>query len=165
MYIAQNGPNDVINIIAADDFSVGSWRIFNPNEWTRAESRDIIQSCVAEYSLLAFTVAKLRALFDSARELCWRRYVQIRESLGQPLQYPGKCAYWAEVPEVHLHIEAFLGSAKTFLDIVVQLAATEGIVTSAVDGFHRKGGNIGGKFLNCLRCNACNSHKDRASQL
>jgi hypothetical protein len=61
-----------------------------------------------------------------------------------------KGIYFAQVPEMHLLIEAFFAGIKSLLDLLVQLLSTEGVVAVHVDGFHRKGDVYGGSVLNAL---------------
>jgi hypothetical protein len=73
--------------------------------------------------------------------------------------------YFVDVPQLHLAILSFLSSVKTFLDVLVQIIATEGIVSSEVHGFHKKGKSVGGQLLQMLNNNARAANKEKARLL
>jgi hypothetical protein len=73
-----------------------------------------------------------------------------------------KGIYFAQVPEIHLMIEAYFASVKSLLDLIVQLLTTEGIVVVELNGFHRSGDVYGGRVLNALDNNAKLEKKDIA---
>jgi hypothetical protein len=55
-----------------------------------------------------------------------------------------------------MHVQALFATGKTFLDIVVQLLSTEGVVKNNIDGFHKDNKIIGGKLLKMLDRNTSN---------
>jgi hypothetical protein len=59
----------------------------------------------------------------------------------------------------------FLTTIKTFLDLLVQLVTTEGILNKKVHGFHKKGRQIGGELLHYLDTKAHPEKRSVASQL
>jgi len=58
--------------------------------------------------------------------------------------------YFAEVPAVHLSIQAFLVLGKNLLDLLSQLLSSQRIVHTLLHGFHKKGSVVGGVVLHAL---------------
>lgn len=73
--------------------------------------------------------------------------------------------YFAEVPEMHVSIEAFFAGLKSLLDLIVQLLSTEEVVGTRINGFHREGKVYGGRVLNALERNARAGKKPLAKSL
>jgi hypothetical protein len=73
--------------------------------------------------------------------------------------------FYAEVPALHVAINAFLGHLQSLLDTLVQLLGTQKIVNHNVHGFHKKKRVIGGEVLNVLANNARAEVKETAQRL
>jgi len=144
------------------------WRcaeLFNPNYWA-GDSRALMNSCWAEYSVLDHNVNRLAEMCKSAVDQC-REHI---ETLKQ--QWAGKKldlergAIFGLKPDLHLRIEAFLSEVKTLLDLMVQLLYSEHVVTQEVHGFHKKNHRdfdpCGGNVLNILEHNVSNDMKNVA---
>jgi len=153
-----------IPVILCHSTSWSAYSIFNPNDWSNA-SKPIALSCAAQYALLCYTAARLEDLFQHADEVCQSRFSELRAQWKEAPWDVGRCRYWVEVPEVHLHIQAFLATVKTFLDLIVQLVSTEGVVSTRVHGFHKRRDKVGGKLLNALNTRAQSAKSDVASRL
>lgn len=133
--------------------SKSAYSIFNSNTW-EGESKSIITSCAAQYSLLEYQVTKLPSLIQYSRGICEARFMELNNHWEKSPWDINKGDYLVEVPEFHLHIQAFLATIKTFLDLIVQLISTEGIVNKTVHGFHKKGKQVGGEVLQILETKA-----------
>ena len=137
-------------VVLLDPASGSAFHIFNTNEWNGL-SRSVVSSCAAQLGLLNYSVNKLRELFDISNKLCEPKLNTLKNQWNIS-KYPiEKMEYFAEIPEVHLFIQVFLNSVKTFLDLIVQLISTEKIVNKKIHGFHKKGKDPGGETLHILR--------------
>ena len=142
-----------VPVILCHESSVPAYSVFNPNDWNGV-SKTIIHSCVAQYSLLLYEASKLKAIFQQADALCQPRFADLESQWNTAKWEINTGSYFVEIPEAHLSIQAFLGSIKIFLDIIVQLISAQGIVSQQIHGFHKKGEDVGGKLMNALRKNA-----------
>lgn len=142
-------------VILVDQTSVPAFPIFNPNDWAGV-SKAIVSSCAAQYGLLNYSVKKLHKLFGNSDELCSLKFHELKNQWKTSKWPIDKCKYLVEVPEVHLFVQIFLTSIKTFLDLIVQLISSENIVYTKIHGFHKKGKDPGGKLLHTLKDNANN---------
>jgi hypothetical protein len=143
-------------VILLDPASVSAFHIFNPNQWSGL-SKAIVTSCAAQHGLLNYSVKKLHELFGNAEKICLPKINELKNQWTTSRWPIGKCEYLAEVPEVHLFIQVFLNSIKTFLDLIVQLISTENIVYKKIHGFHKKRKDPGGELLHTLKNKATNN--------
>ena len=137
-------------VILVNSASVAAFRIFNQNDWTGL-SRAVVRSCAAQLGLLNYSVDKLRELFNISNKLCEPKFNELKNQWNTSKWPIEKMDYFAEIPEVHLFIQVFLNSIKTFLDLIVQLISTERIVNKKIHGFHKKGKDPGGEILHILK--------------
>jgi hypothetical protein len=154
-----------IPLIWLDSTSKPAYSIFNSNNWAGNNSKAIITSCAAQYSLLEYQATKLPSLIQYSRKICELRFKELQNQWDKLPWDVNKSDYLVEVPEFHLNIQAYLATIKIFLDLIVQLISSEGIVNTAVQGFHKKGEIIGGKLLNILENNAKQEKSDTARKL
>ncbi len=155
----------VIPIILMDESSVFSYSIFNSANWSCRDTKRVINSCAMQHSLLNHAATKAKTLFQTAQEKCEHRFEKLEQQWGMSNWDVKQCQYLVEIPEVHLYIHTFLTTVKSFLDLIVQLVATEDIVNSKINGFHKSGTTIGGKLLKILDNNATKGKKETASHL
>lgn len=153
-----------IPIILIHPSSVSSFILFNPNSW-KNESKQVIRSCAAQHSLLHYSLVKLNGLFNDADKLCQPSLQNLDSQWNTAKWTHKKCRYFVEIPEVHVYIQIFLVSVKTFLDLIVQLINSENVTTSKIHGFHKKNKIIGGEILNLLNNNSNKSKKDTANKI
>jgi hypothetical protein len=73
--------------------------------------------------------------------------------------------YLVEIPEFHLNIQSYLATIKTFLDLIVQLISSEGIVNAPIHGFHKDNEIAGGRLISTLKNNARKEKKGTALKL
>jgi hypothetical protein len=144
-----------IPAILLDPASVSAFHIFNPNQWSGL-SKAIVTSCAAQHGLLNYSVKKLHELFGNPEKICLPKINELKNQWTTSKWPIDKCKYLAEVPEVHLFIQVFLNSIKTFLDLIVQLISTENIVYKKIHGFHKKKKDPGGELLHTLKNKAAN---------
>ncbi len=144
-------------VLLVDPASVQAFHIFNPNDWSGL-SKAIVSSCAAQYGLLNYSVKKLHELFGNAEKICLPKINELKNQWKTSKWPIDKCDYLAEAPEVHLFIQAYLNSIKTFLDLIVQLISTENIVYKKIHGFHKKNRDPGGNLLHTLK-NKANDNK------
>jgi hypothetical protein len=154
-------PSSRIPTICVDRSAIASLTLFNPNEWV-GPSRAVVQSCSTERSVISYGVARLTNVCRSADKHCSSHVATLREQWKQAPWDISQGVYFAQVPEVHLLIEAFFSGMKSLLDLLVQLLKTEGIVGAELDGFHRAGDIYGGKVLNALDRNSKAERKAEA---
>lgn len=152
-----------IPVIYADKSAFSGARIFNPNSWTGA-SKGIIQSCWTEYSALDHCVGQIAGMCRDAERLCQNQIKSIQEQWITRRFDLSKVLIFCQQPDLHLIIEAFFSSIKTLLDLIVQLLTSEGVVSVAVDGFHRVQKVYGGTVLNALTNNASHDRKEIATK-
>ncbi len=144
-----------IPVLLIDPASVQAFHIFNPNDWSGL-SKAIVSSCAAQHGLLNYSVKKLHELFGNAEKICLPKINELKNQWKTSRWPIDKCNYLAEVPEVHLFIQVYLNSIKSFLDLIVQLISTENIVYKKIHGFHKKKKDPGGKLLHTLKNKANN---------
>ena len=137
-------------VILVNSASVAAFHIFNQNDWTGL-SKAVVRSCAAQLGLLNYSVNKFRELFDISNKFCEPKFNELKKQWNTSKWPIEKIDYFAEIPEVHLFIQVFLNSIKTFLDLIVQLISTEKIVNKKIHGFHKKGKDPGGETLHILR--------------
>jgi hypothetical protein len=129
-----------------------SYKIFNPNAWSE-KSKLVISSCAAQYGILTHITSQLPHVLQNNDDIC---KVRFQELLRQWEIAPWDLnigIYFIENPQFHLFAQSYLLTIKTFLDVLVQLCATEGIVSNQVNGFHKKSGDPGRRLLNSLQKN------------
>jgi hypothetical protein len=137
-------------VIMLDPSSGDAYRIFNPNEWDGL-SKTIVSSCAAQLGLVHYSCLKLRAQFDHSEKLCTTKIDELKKQWEAATWDIEAMVYFAEIPEVHLFIQAYLNSVKSFFDLLVQLVSTERIVNKKLHGFHKKGQDPGGNTLYILK--------------
>lgn len=138
-----------IPTIFVDSSSVASRTLFNSNRW-EGQSRGVVQSCATEHSVICYGVERLTTVCKNADKHCAYHLTTLQELWKKAPWDLSKGIYFAEVPEIHLLIEAFFAGTKSLLDLIVQLLSTEGVVGVDLDGFHRAGDVYGGRVLNAL---------------
>lgn len=148
-------------MILCHESSWPAFNIFNPNEWS-GKSKPIIELCAANFGLLIYTSKLMNDIFKEAQALCAPSFENLKSQWRISKWEISGCTYLVDVPNLHLSIHSFLSAVKTFLDVLVQLASTEGIVSVEVHGFHRKGETIGGKLLHILKNNTTKSKQNTA---
>lgn len=152
-----------IPTICADSSSVIGLTLFNPNNW-EGESRGVVQSCANERSIISYAIDKLTIVCKNADQYCSHHLFTLQQLWKKSQWDLSKGIYFAQVPEIHLMIEAYFASVKSLLDLIVQLLSTEGIVGVEIDGFHRSKNVYGGKVLNSLAKNAKARKKNIAKE-
>jgi hypothetical protein len=150
-----------IPVILSHESAWQAFSVFNPNDW-RGRSKPIINSCAANYGLLVYGVAKIESIFGAADSLCQPRVEDLVAQWKASKWDVSSCMYLVDIPEAHLSIHAFLSTAKTFLDVFVQLIRSEGLVSDEIHGFHKKGDNVGARLLHVLSKNAHKPKKHAA---
>jgi hypothetical protein len=153
-----------IPILLLHGDSKPAYFVFNPNEWPGA-SKPIILSCAAQYGLLNYGTSQVPLVLKNCEKLCRARFSELQQHWAKAPWNVDGCCYFVEIPEFHLYAQMFLSTIKTFLDLLVQLVTTEGIVNKKVHGFHKKGSQIGGELLHCLDTKAYPEKRSTASQL
>ncbi len=138
--------------------------IFNPNEW-RGNSRSIIEACSAQHGLLLHIKEGLKNAMQIGASVCQAAFEEFKIQWKSASWNVNVGCYLVEVPPVHLYIHGFLSTSKALLDLVVQLASSEGLVNKSVHGFHKKGKRIGGEFLDILSKKAAPGREKAASAL
>jgi hypothetical protein len=98
----------------------------------------------------------LHRLFENSDKLCSPKFYELKNQWKTSKLPIDKCEYLVEVPEVHLFVQVFLTSIKTFLDLIVELISSENIVYMKIHGFHNKRKDPGGKLLHTLKNKANN---------
>lgn len=141
-----------IPTILLDSSSASSFNLFNPNQWNN-QSRGVIQSCATERSVINFCFERLNNICKNADKYCYYHLETLQQQWKKSHWDLLQGIYFAQVPEIHLLIEAFFSGIKSLLDLLVQLLSTEKIVGVEVDGFHRTGDIYGGRVLNTLESN------------
>jgi len=153
-----------IPIICIDPSSLDSYHLFNPNEWSD-NSKMIIYSCSAQYGLLQYILKEVKKLFKDVEKLCEPKFSTLQDQWKTKEWSLEKCDYFVEIPEVHVYIQAFLGTIKTFLDLIVQLISSEKIVSVQIDAFHRNKKVIGGTVINTLDHNSKDTKKEISAKI
>jgi len=160
----MNEPEDKIPTILLHQSSAPAYSIFNPNDWSN-RSKQIIHLCAINYGLLKFTFKMIKDVFENANVLCANSFKNLLSQWAMSKWELSRCNYFVDVPQLHLSIHSFLSTVKTFLDVLVQLISTEGIVSSEIHGFHKKGKSVGGQLLQILNNNAKAANKEKARLL
>lgn len=114
-------------------------------------------------STLEYATGQIAAVCGYARQRCEPYFETLRQQWRASPWPLEKLAYYCQVPELHLSIEAFFSGLKSLLDLEVQLLSTEGIVGITLAGFHRDKGRYGGVVLNALEHNARSERKATAA--
>ena len=153
-------------VILLHKSSVPAFSVFNPNDWYN-KSKPIIDLCAINYGLLLYTSKIINNIFENAHILCTPSLNNLRAQWEKAKWELTNCNYFVDVPQkkLHLSIHSFLSSVKTFLDVVVQLIGTEGLVSAKIRGFNKEGNIIGGRLLKILENNATKSNKHEAKTL
>jgi hypothetical protein len=149
----SNNDSSKIPIIWEDDTNKSALSIFNANNWND-RSKAIISSCAAQLSLLEYQAEKLPSLVQYSRIICESRFNGLNDEWNKSPWKISECDYIVELPEFHMNVQACLATIKVFLDLIVQLISTEGIVDTVIQGFHKKGDVIGGRVINALENHA-----------
>ncbi|MGH2376906.1 MAG: hypothetical protein ACRDGT_00330 [Candidatus Limnocylindria bacterium] len=138
--------------------------LFNPNEWP-APTKDIVSSCASELTVLRHSAVRIGELCAN-RQVLTDGYARSLEQQWRVGQWDWtRATYFAQVPELHLTIEAFFSSLKALLDLISQMYRSEDVVTPSLDGFHRQGAVYGGKVLNVLKRNTVKGREEVASAI
>ena len=101
----------------------------------------------------------------NAQSLCAKNIATLQQQWHLKRFDFNKMAFFAQQPDLHIRIEAFFSGAKTLLDLLMQLLATEKIVAGVINGFHRDKDIYGGRVLNVLRGNVVKGRQDVAAKL
>lgn len=141
-----------IPVICFHPSSIGACELFNPNDWA-GDSRGVIQSCMTEFAGLQYSADHIVLTCGSAKEACRPHFETLRDLWAKSPWDLRRYQYFAQVPEVHIFIEGFFAGLKSMLDLSVQLVSTEGVVSAAIDGFHRRKDVYGGAVMNALENN------------
>lgn len=150
-----------VPIICCHESTAPAFSIFNPNDWA-GRSKSIIHLCAANYGLLIYTSQMISNTFTQADSLCAPSFSNLKSQYRMAKWPISNCTCFVDMPQLHLSIHSFLSEVKTFLDVLVQLTASEGIVSGEVHGFHKKGDDVGGKLLHILKNNAIKAKKNEA---
>lgn len=156
--------NPRIPVICVDESTVAGAMIFNPNSWSGV-SKDIVQSCWTEYSVLDYCVGQIKGICGAAEHLCRKHTETIRQQWHVQKFDLQKVVIFGQLPDLHLRIEAFFSGVKILLDLLAQLLSSEKVVVGVIDGFHRAQNIYGGKVLNALANNASSSRKQIATSI
>ena len=151
-------------VICVDRASVAAMPLFNPNDW-EGSSNGIIQSCMAEYGVLNYCATQMRSICAASSLFCQEHVTRLKEQWHRSRFDSSELVFWAEVPELHVHIGAFFAGSKRLLDLLSQMLTSEKVVKVGLDGFHRAKEVYGGHVLNALRNNASNEKRQLASDL
>ena len=160
----SNNDSSKIPIIWVDDTNKSALSIFKANNWND-RSKAIISSCAAQLSLLEYQAAKLPSLVQYSRIICESRFKGFNDEWNKSPWKISECDYIVELPEFHMNVQAYLATIKVFLNLIVQLISTEGIVDTVIQGFHKKGDVIGGRVINALENHAKKDKTVIASKL
>ena len=135
-------PNDadlLIPTIHLHRTSVGSYKIFNPNNWNNKQSKAIIDSCASEHSTLRYAIVRLDALCKNISPLWKPSFENLQKMWAQSRWRNHLLVHLVQVPELHVLIEFFLSGVKTLLDLIVQLVRSEQVINADVHGYHEEG--------------------------
>jgi hypothetical protein len=138
--------------------------VFNSNHWS-GEARSVILTCWSEYSVLHHCTDQLHDMCTNAQALCERQIATIDQQWRANRFPVERMYYFAQQPDLHIRIEAFLSGIKTLLDLLVQLLSAQNIVTTKIEGFHRDREIYGGRVLNVLIGNAVTEKKETAKRI
>jgi hypothetical protein len=152
--VAGHGP---IPAILLHPSSMSAFEIFNPNEWSGG-SKGLIQACASELAGLQYSSKFVISACASAREACRPHFQTLVEQWAMSRWNVDEIVFFAQVPVVHVTIEAFFSGLKSLLDLSAQLLSTEGVVSTTLHGFHKANDIYGGAVLNALKNNV---RKDR----
>lgn len=153
-----------IPVICLDPATVAGADIFDPNACA-PDSKGLIYSCLAEYSVLHHCVEQIGSMCKDAARLCDNQLHTFQEQWIRARFDLEKVMLLGEQPDLHMRIEAFFSGAKSLLDLVVQLLSIENVVTARVHGFHRANNVYGGAVLNVLKNNAKKERRDVAEAI
>lgn len=156
--------NARIPVICAAPSTVAGAEIFNPNSWS-TDSKGIVHSCLAEFSVLHHCVGQIVAMCKEPERLCQPQIANLQQQWAAAKFDLGKMVLFGEQPDLHIRIEAFFAGVKSLLDLIVQLLSSEKIVAAAIHGFHRDQNVYGGSALKALRNNAPKDQKVLAGKI
>ncbi|MEK6710819.1 MAG: hypothetical protein AABZ64_09590 [Nitrospinota bacterium] len=142
----EKGATAHIPVICIDPASGPAFQVFNRNDW-EGDSRGVIQSCATELSVLRHGSARIESLCASAMACCRPHFERLGRQWDASPWPLDRMIYFAEIPEMHILIEAFFSGVKSLLDLTVQLLFTERVVSLKIDGFHRDKDKYGGRVL------------------
>ena len=164
MEALSNNTEPPIPVICMDSSAVPAFQIFNPNDWNGV-SRAVVLSCSTEFSVLQYGATRIAEMCHSPKDRCQPHFENLKGQWETSTWNLAKTVCYAQVPELHVLIEAFFSGMKSLLDLIVQLLSTEKVVGLTLDGFHRAGNIYGGTVLNALDRNACAGKKHIAKAL
>lgn len=122
-------------------------------------------SCLTEFSVLHHCVAQIDDICKTPEKWC-QSHVKLLQEQWTTSQFDlGRVALFGEQPDLHMRIEAFFSGIKSLLDLMVQLLASEKIVATAIDGFHRDKSVYGGRVLKVLQNNVPSAQKELAGKI
>lgn len=148
-------------VICVDHSTAEAAHIFDPNNWMGA-SKAVILSSWTEFSVLRHCTAQISAMVPAAERLCANSIADLQGQWRRARFPLNDMVFFAQHADLHIRIEAFFSSAKSLLDLVVQLLSTERIVGARIDGFHRTNDIYGGRVLNALENNAVAERREAA---
>ena len=156
--------NARIPVICAAPSTVVGAEIFNPNSWSN-DSKGLIHSCLAEFSVLHHCVGQIVAMCKEPERLCQPQIANLQQQWAAARFDLGRVVLFGEQPDLHIRIEAFFSGVKSLLDLMVQLLSSERIVAAAIHGFHRDQNVYGGSALKALQNNAPKDRKELARKI
>jgi hypothetical protein len=150
--------------ILCDPSSWESFRLFNPNDWTEG-SKNVINSAGSQYGLIIYQTNMLKELNLRSEAICYQRFKEFQSQWNLAKWDLDRGMYLVDIPAIHLNIQSLFSTVKTYLDLAAQLISTESIVSVMIDGFHKSGDIVGGRFLNTLNNNAIKERKGQAQKI
>lgn len=153
-----------IPIVILTPSAVPAFQVFNPNDW-EGDSRSVVLSCSTELSVLQHVRERISKICLGGKDLCQPHFENLTKQWQASPWDLTKTVCYAQLPELHVLIEAFFASIKSLLDLTVQLLSTEAVVSARLDGFHRNSEVYGGTVLNALDNNARVGKKQVAALL
>lgn len=157
-------PNPRIPVICVDPSTVIGTEIFNSNSWS-ADSKGLVDSCLAEFSVLHHCIGQIVAMCKEPERLCQGQIATFQQQWAIAKFDLGKVILLGEQPDLHMRIEAFFSGVKSLLDLIVQLLSTEKIVAATIHGFHRDQNVYGGSVLKTLQNNTPKNKREVASKI
>jgi hypothetical protein len=148
-----------IPVICLAPGAVGSYRIFNPNEWD-GQSRAIVQTCAAVLGAASAAAQHIRDACARPVDRCERHLNTLAGSVDDP-SVLGKASMFGQDIELHNAVFAFVGNVKALLDLLVQLLSSEGVCNAQIHGFHDSGSRV----LNALCRNVAAEREPTAKRL
>ncbi len=97
-----------------DKSAVAEFELFNPNDW-EGRSRGVVQSCSTEYSVLRYGLGRIARVCSAPREHCRTHIATLQDHWKRAQWDVTKGVCFAQVPELHVLIEAFFAGIKGYL--------------------------------------------------